>query len=162
MGYTHYFVRDKRQVGTAEMYGRLALDARMIVAGAQAQGMNIRGGDGSGEPEFTEGYFRLNGDRKDDQWYETFAWLAMPEQSEWQAKMYADTEKENDIFGYCKTNWKPYDAVVTAILIRAKVIYGELVDVYSDGTWEQWQTGRDLYEKVFGEVAQCPFVEELV
>jgi hypothetical protein len=162
MGYTHYYVRDKREVGSPVQFGELALNTKKIIAEAQAQGIDICGGLGEGKPEFTEAYFMLNGNLKGDLWHETFAWFGNPEQSKWQAERYKDTDQENDIFSYCKTNHKPYDAVVTAVLIRAKVIYGQLVDVYSDGSWEDWQTGRDLYEKVFGEVAPCPFVEELV
>ena len=52
---------------------------------------------------------------------------------------------------------KPYDAVVTAILIRAKSIYGSCVEISSDGDWSEWQAGREMYETVFGEVAECPF-----
>ena len=52
---------------------------------------------------------------------------------------------------------KPYDAVVTAILIRAKTIYGSCVSISSDGDWHEWQAGRDMYEAIFGEVAECPF-----
>ena len=64
---------------------------------------------------------------------------------------------EPTYFNFCKTAYKPYDAVVTAILIRAKVIYGDSVQIRSDGDWSEWQSGRDLHEKAFGEVADCPF-----
>jgi hypothetical protein len=57
---------------------------------------------------------------------------------------------------------KPYDAVVTAILIRAKTIYGSCAEISSDGGWSDWKKGRDLYETVFGEVAECPFSEAKV
>ena len=62
-------------------------------------------------------------------------------------------------FDFCKTAWKPYDCVVTAILCRAKYHYGDSIKVSSDGYWSDWQTGRDLYEEVFGESAECPFSE---
>ena len=157
MGYTHYYTRDKRNVGTAEQYGRLALDAKAIIAEARAQGLEICGAWGEGEPEFTEAYFALNGSEKDGLAYEGFAWEGAPEQPDHQRKYKRGTVQENEIFDFCKTAQKPYDAVVTAILIRAKVIYGDIVDIGSDGDWEtDWQAGRDLYEKVFGEPAVCP------
>ncbi len=150
MGYTHYTYRPRKNAGSAYMYGKLALDAKAICEHAYTIGIKL--GDWSGEngtsPQFTEGEFSLNG--IDDMSHETFTWKALPTQVEWR-------KNEPEIFDFCKTAMKPYDAVVTAILIRAKVIYGSCVSVKSDGDWSEWQDGRDLYEAVFGEVAECPF-----
>lgn len=63
---------------------------------------------------------------------------------------------------FCKTAFKPYDEVVTAVLIRAKYYFGEALSVGSDGYWSEWQAGRDLYERTFGEVAETPIVREEV
>ena len=150
MGYTHYNYRPRKNAGSAYMYGKLALDAKAICEHAYTVGIKL--GDWSGEngtsPQFTEGEFSLNG--IDDMSHETFTWKAMPTQVEWR-------KNEPEIFDFCKTAMKPYDAVVTAILIRAKEIYGSCVSISSDGDWSEWKDGRDLYEAVFGEVAQCPF-----
>jgi hypothetical protein len=81
----------------------------------------------------------------------------MPVQPDYQYEYKKGTDRENEIFEFCKTAYKPYDAVVTAVLIRAKEIYGTVVEIYSDGNWDEWRAGRDLYERVFGEVAKCPF-----
>jgi len=158
MGYTHYHTRNTQNVGSAEMFGRLALDTKAIIAQAQKQGIVIRGYDGNGKPEYNEAYFRFNGDATKDYDHETFLWEALPKQPDWQREFYAAEGKNpHQIFDFCKTAYKPYDAVVCAVLIRAKVIYGDLVDVRSDGDWHEWQKGRELYERVFGEVAECPF-----
>jgi hypothetical protein len=150
MGYTHYNYRPRKNAGSAYMYGKLALDAKAICEHAYTIGIKL--GDWSGEngtsPQFTEGEFSLNG--IDDMSHETFTWKALPTQVEWR-------KDEPEIFDFCKTAQKPYDAVVTAILIRAKEIYGSCVSISSDGDWSEWQDGRNLYEAVFGEVAQCPF-----
>ena len=150
MGYTHYNYRPRKNAGSAYMYGKLALDAKAICEHAYTIGIKL--GDWSGEngtsPQFTEGEFSLNG--IDDMSHETFTWKALPTQVEWR-------KDEPEIFDFCKTAMKPYDAVVTAILIRAKEIYGSCVSISSDGDWSEWQDGRNLYEAVFGEVAQCPF-----
>ena len=150
MGYTHYNYRPRKNAGSAYMYGKLALDAKAICEHAYTIGIKL--GDWSGEngtsPQFTEGEFSLNG--IDDMSHETFTWKAMPTQSEWR-------KDEPEIFDFCKTAMKPYDAVVTAILIRAKEIYGSCVSISSDGDWSEWQDGRNLYEAVFGQVAECPF-----
>jgi hypothetical protein len=138
------------------MFGKLALDAKTICDYANANGIRIRNGNGEGEPEFTEFYFSINGDASAftsegrDLAHETFYWAGIPTQSEWR-------KDEPDFFEFCKTAYKPYDAVVTAILIRAKSIYGSCVRVSSDGEWSEWQAGRDMYETIFGEVAECPF-----
>ncbi len=52
-------------------------------------------------------------------------------------------------FNFCKTAEKPYDTVVTAILIHLKQSLGSKVVVTSDGDWSDWQGGRLLYETVF-------------
>lgn len=163
MGYTHYFTRDKRNVGSAWMFGRLALDAKKIIEQAKSEGIEIGGADGFGSPEFNEAYFAFNGTCVGGLDHETFWWAALPEQPEWQTKHFAKGNKKNDIFDFCKTAHKPYDVVVVAVLIRAKEIYGTLVDISSDGNWEgDWEAGRALYERVFGEVAKCPFEQVAV
>ena len=84
--------------------------------------------------------------------------LYIAEQPEWQRQHFSASGKNpNEIFDFCKTAHKPYDSVVTAILIRAKVIYGDLVSISSDGGWSEWQAGRNIYEAVFGEPAPNPF-----
>ena len=150
MGYTHYNYRSVNNAGSAEMYGKLALDAKMVCEHAQKTGIKLGNwsGDNGTQPEFTEGEFSLNG--IDDMSHESFTWKALPTQSHWRID-------EPKIFDFCKTAYKPYDAVVTAILIRAKEIYGSCVSISSDGDWSEWKDGRDLYETVFGQVAECPF-----
>ena len=155
MGYTHYTYRPRKNAGSAYFYGKLALDAKKLCDYANANGIRIRNGEGLGEPEFTEFDFSINGDAEAfdngrDLAHETFYWAGIPTQSK-------HREGEKDHFSFCKTAMKPYDAVVTAILIRAKVIYGSCVSVKSDGDWQEWQAGREMYETVFGETAECPF-----
>ena len=161
MGYTHYWRRSVKNAGSAFMFGKLSLDVKMLCEHANAAGIRIRGAYGKGEPEFNEGYFSLNGDADGrDLAHETFYWEGMPKQPEYR-------KHELQTFDFCKTNYKPYDAVVTAILIRAKHIYGDCVSVSSDGKWDcdnnfsdgygSWVKGRELYEQVFGEIAECPF-----
>jgi hypothetical protein len=48
---------------------------------------------------------------------------------------------------FCKTNHHPYDAIVTAILLR--LVYAYNYTVSSDGSWLDWQEGRDLYKATF-------------
>lgn len=147
MGYTHYWTKPKEELKSMQRFVDLSVDAKNICEVAKAHGINIRNGYGEDEMVFAEKHFAINGDAKAfsedgrDLAHEGFVWSI----------------EQNDSF--CKTNYKPYDCVVTAILIRAKAIYGDSVSVYSDGSWENWEQGCKLYEEVFGEVAECPFNE---
>jgi hypothetical protein len=53
-------------------------------------------------------------------------------------------------FDFCKTAFKPYDAVVTAILIHAKYCFTDGITIKSDGNWIDWEGGTLLFEEVFG------------
>lgn len=155
MGYTHYWRRSRENSGSAYMFGQLALDAKKIIERSEQKGIRIRNGHGEFEPEFNEARFSINGDASHyvegrDLAHETFCWEGIPSISE-------HRKDEPTTFDFCKTNYKPYDATVTAILIRAKHIYGSNVSISSDGDWQDWQAGREIYETVFGEVAECPF-----
>ena len=165
MGYTHYTDRIVGNHGTAEMFGKLALDAKLICEHAQSIGIRLAGpfGEMGTSPEFTEGYFAFNGEEgpSGDLSHETFRWEANPVQPEWRIA-------EDFYFDFCKTAQKPYDAVVTAILIRAKEIYGNLLRVTSDGewapdklSWGSWASGRALYEEIFKTEAPSPFKRNL-
>ena len=158
MGYTHYWTRDKQNLGSAYYFHKLSEDAKKIIAEAEAKGIVICGPLGFGKPEFNDDFFSLNGTEKESLDHETFIWHRAPQQEEWFAEKYGnDPVRKNDISDFCKTAHKPYDAVVTAILIRAKTIYGNCVEIYSDGNWDDWKDGRDLYERTFGETAPIPF-----
>ena len=158
MGYTHYFTRPTKNAGSAYMFGKLALDAKKICEYANQNGIRVRDAFGNNEPNFTEFDFSINGDAEAGEDYETFYWAGIPEHP-------PARKNDSEFFDFCKTNSRPYDAVVTAILIRAKVIYGSCVNVSSDGNWQEWESGkvgkwesgRTLYESVFGEEAICPF-----
>ena len=39
--------------------------------------------------------------------------------------------------------------VVTASLILAKKIFGEDIEIRSDGNWSDWESGQLLYESVY-------------
>ncbi|MCY1235221.1 hypothetical protein D9M72_478290 [compost metagenome] len=50
---------------------------------------------------------------------------------------------------FCTTENRPYDIVVTAILIAAAVrsLDSTTGTVQSDGRWDNWAAGVDLFEK---------------
>lgn len=48
---------------------------------------------------------------------------------------------------HVKTAHKMYGQVVTLVMLRAYLLAPELVDLASDGEWdEEWESVRDVYE----------------
>jgi hypothetical protein len=85
-------------------------------------------------------------------------------------------------FAFCKTARKPYDKVVTAILLRASQLAGsgiciksvspygigddyeaDSVNRSSDGLWEEWEQGRDMVLKLWPDDGLvCPWKKKEV
>ena len=130
MGYTHYY---KGQVNIDEA---LISDVKAIIKKSK---IAICDGMGEGKPELVPGeLIRFNGDMSKGEDYEGFEVKA---------------EYNRD---FCKTNRYPYDAVVTATLIRIAHLNDEF-EVKSDGYWDSdWADGRELYKRTFGEEAVKP------
>jgi len=152
MGYTHYWYRNlasQDQPHIKESYGALSLDIKRICEVAATMGIKLGGahGEPGTKPKFTESITSFNG--LDEESHESFVWPAKAEQPDYR-------QGEPSAFDFCKTAHKPYDAVVTASLIRAKHYYGDEVDISSDGEWSEWSAGRDLYQMVFNEPATNP------
>ena len=65
-------------------------------------------------------------------------------------------------FNSCKTQWKPYDEVVTACLLVARDYFPpSVLEIKSDGSWQggtdgDWSAGANLYQAVFGRRANNP------
>ena len=55
---------------------------------------------------------------------------------------------------FCKTARKPYDEVVSSILILAKYLFPDMY-LSSDGNWSEWREGRELFTKVFHLEPAC-------
>jgi hypothetical protein len=55
--------------------------------------------------------------------------------------------REDLSWNFCKTNFKPYDAVVTAVLILARYTFPDF-HLSSDGAWKEWENGQDLFSRV--------------
>lgn len=132
MGYTHYYT------GVKALTQPFIDDVERILAQAKSDGLVIRDGVGIGEPEISLDRIVLNGEAATDQDYETFL------------------VTELSGFSFCKTARRPYDAVVTAILIALKV-HGLVESVDSDGDWEdEWTVGAALYSQATGNRAVDP------
>lgn len=152
MGYSHYWYRPHGHEDR-EAFRELGTDAKRIIATArEREGIEVAGWDGSGAPQFDEQSFRLNGCAPES--CETFVWESRA--SGWHE------EGNPAVFGCTKTREYPYDAVVCAILIRAKLIYGDYLTVSSDGSWDtEWIPGRRLYLATFDALAPWCFDQYL-
>ena len=126
MGYTHYW--KFKQEPTPEKFTEFVEGVRQITATADEAGIPI------GEELYESNYVRFNG--VGDGAHESF-YIELP----------VGDERYDD--GFCKTAEKPYDTAVTASLILAKKIFGEDIEIRSDGNWSDWEGGQLLYESVF-------------
>lgn len=128
MGYTHYYP------GLTAAPDVIA-DARKII---DASSVTICGPSGQGLPILNEVEgIRLNGFEAAGEAYETFRLGG------------TDEPAYPGIGTFCKTEGKPYDVVVTAILIAAAVraLGSTAGSVRSDGDWDNWAAGVALFEK---------------
>ena len=99
--------------------------------------MTVCGPDGQGLPILneTEG-IRLNGFGAACEAYEAFRLRG------------TEDPKYPGMTDFCKTEEKPYDEVVTAILIAAAVrsLDATTGTIRSDGRWDNWAAGMELFE----------------
>lgn len=131
MGYTHYF-------GGLQPDENLAQAAREIVAASDAP---IFGADGYGEPTIEADLIALNGNAETGEDHESFYLRA------------GDYD-----FNFCKTARKPYDKVVSAILLYAMLSGTEGAEnIRSDGDIVDWIEGVHLYEQCFGRLGEDEF-----
>ena len=122
MGYTHYWTLQNGIEQSA--WNKFLKVAREIITTAEEAGVLIED-NSAGSAIFINGV--------GEQSHETFV-----------------ITSEDVGFNFCKTAQKPYDSVVTAILILAKTVFKNDIEVSSDGSWLDWQGGRLLYEAVIG------------
>ena len=127
MGYTHYWENNANVIPVEAI-----LIIREIVDQAYAGGVIQVEHNRTGLPIVTERLIRFNG--VGELGHETFRFDV--------DDVYRTHEGHH--FAFCKTNQKPYDAVVMKVLIVLKWALKELVTIRSDGSFnEEWQAVRD-------------------
>lgn len=83
--------------------------------------------------------------------YETFGIERVRKAEERGYSGYKEGEPQyGKIFECCKTAYRPYDLVCTAVLIAAKHHFGNDIHVSSDGEDKDWMDGRILCNNVLG------------
>jgi hypothetical protein len=151
MGYTHYWAFDPDAPNTDAGFARTAADAARIIAAA---GIPVARDwdEPDTPPEVTAEVIACNGIGEDG--HETF--LLVRDPASWAGHWRFDNVAMRGYWdGFCKTNWKPYDLVACAILIRAHQHMPDAFVFNSDGDWEDesWLGARDLIARVFGAEA---------
>lgn len=144
MGYTHYWY------GNGEVDRDSWVKLKEAVIGvlsiAKAEGIVIVGGmgDAGTQPLVNEQLVSLNGLPS----HETFYLERCMEVQDYMRHRPPEQQR----FAFCKTAYKPYDVVVTAILCLAEHLSGGVYRVSSDGDAADWQQGLALANRVMSGV----------
>lgn len=155
MGYTHYWTQTRDL--TQEEFGDFIGAARRIIntasgkptdtAGESYPGVPVQicGPLGEGDPTLSKDELALNGNGPNLD-HESFV---------------INRTINADAWNFCKTARKPYDVVVTALLIVLANDYG--FEVSSDGDVPDWEAGEKLVAEALGKEYPNPLiVEQLV
>lgn len=129
MGYTTYF--PQHRAFTDLEWSNLLEWANLIIKETKVPLLGYEEEPNS-KPILNENQIRFNGVGSDG--YETFL----------------ITKKHNKKFNFCKTAEKPYDEVVCAILIACSRVAPGVLQISSDGRWNEWQAGVELFKKALG------------
>ena len=87
----------------------------------------LAGWDGTKRPTVTKNRISLNGKAPED--YETFTLC----RKKGKPQDFLTSPKEDEYFAFCKTEYRPYDAVVVSILDVARKVAPDAIRVSSDG-----------------------------
>ena len=124
--WTYYATEEAPEGGfTDAQWSALTMATKKIIAAAAASGVNVAGPTGTGRPVITATHIALNGDASEHLDHETFYLVKTPDEDDKRFHMevmsgYGNVKPGADVAsGFCKTNQKPYDAVVVSILAAA-------------------------------------------
>lgn len=139
MGYTHYWRRP--EILDASLFRAFSRDCHDLAL-AWEEAIAYEDDEPDHAPEFATDRIHFNGvgDDGHETFYLSSVYDAYPGQKPW---------GDGRWFEFCKTAFKPYDALVCACLIAFRVRFGDTVQVTSDGDWDEWQDGRTLYARTF-------------
>lgn len=137
MGYTHYWTPETTI--DAAVWEKITKATIGVLSMAKDMGVTIVGGHGDEgtKPEITDKFIVLNGIPCHESLY---------------------LEPNHTGFAFCKTAFKEYDVVVTAVLCLVEHLTGNAFQVSSDGTPEEWAEGLALANDVLSGVKLPPGV----
>ncbi|HLL66481.1 MAG TPA: hypothetical protein VK453_12140 [Micromonosporaceae bacterium] len=167
MGYSHYWTMPPGHRAYVTAWATIVADTRRIIDAVREHGVVIAGPDGWRRPTLDphEHGIAFNGDASTDLAADTFA-LAPP---------LAIAPAHPAPF-CCKTNGKPYDVAVAAVLLRCTLLLPDVFLLRSDGTWDgEWARSaspvarralpspRDIVAALFGPVPDTsPFADPTI
>jgi hypothetical protein len=167
MAYSHYWTVPRAHRDYVAAWPSILDDTRRIIDAVRQHGVVIAGYDGLRRPALhADGHgIAFNGDASTDLDAQPFN-LTPPLPI---APTYGQP------FSLCKTNRKPYDVAVAAVLLRCALLLPDVFLIRSDGAWDQeWAHGaargsgltlpsaRDIVGALFGPVpAVSPFAAEV-
>ena len=134
MGYTHYWEFKSNPKDVKDGDKKFKKSVELLKKCLKDVSVKLAGGNGTGEPVFTDTKVCFNGVDDDDDAYET-CYLALDN---------ADYK-----FDFCKTARKPYDVVVCLTLLCFKNFFGEDFKYSSDGNMddEGWSLADEIFTK---------------
>lgn len=130
MGYTHYW-RGNGSNRDAGKFAEFAQVAKIAIDLAISRGIELADAMGEGTPEVNDSIVAFNGVGDDS--HESC--VVAPDQAD---------------FEFCKTNHKPYDVVVVAVLVLYKYFFPEIT-FSSDGDLEELFDGAALASEALGK-----------
>lgn len=155
MGYSHYWTVPRADRDYVAAWPTILDDTRRIIDLVREHGVVIAGYDGWRRPTLHVGghSIALNGDASTDLDADTFALTSPLPFAPGRART----------VNVCKTNRKPYDAAVAAVLLRCALLLPDVFLIRSDGAWDgEWAHGaargsgpalpsaRDIVGTLFG------------
>jgi hypothetical protein len=157
MGYCHYWTVPRAHRDYLAAWPMILDDTRRIIDAVRDHGVVIAGYDGWRRPTLhTEGHgIAFNRDASTDLDADPFT-VTPP---------LPITPAHPQPLNVCKTNRKPYDVAVTAVLLRCALLLPDVFLIRSDGAWDgEWAhsaargsgpalpSARDIVGAVFGPV----------
>lgn len=115
MGYSHYW--NISRPFTQDEWTTITTETHKIIAAANSRGIDLAGPAGDGWPLVSSECIKFNGRESKDEAHDTFA-------------LYRDPPRA---FMFCKTQRKPYDAVVVTVLWVARATVFTAIELASDG-----------------------------
>ena len=150
MGYTHYWYRKLDMPVTDEQWAGIVTDFNAMLNLVDEQGTPIQFEyNNPAPPEISNERIRFNG--KGDDGHETMCLERNPVPTR--------ISESRTVFDFCKTARKPYDALVTGLLIAAEANAPDAWAISSDGWLEEWEPGFELFTKATGK--EAPVLEGL-
>jgi hypothetical protein len=166
MGYTHYF-RKKELVHDQKTWDKFLNDTLKVASrfgiqipnsvdyildkNSRKPDIDIPIGDGMGDggsPTFNHDEICFNGVGDDS--HETFrisrdhSYLNKEQTDNWSKHVQDTWKKDAEIFDFTKTNRKPYDLLVTAVMTLYKHHFKDKVEISGDGGEEGFDGGINL------------------